>query len=81
MMMQSERERAAAIMSHSYNNLSTTKTTIRIVYAYMSMYICDSFFFLLLNKPKSDEAERRNDDECQIVLQKKKLITLMYIIL
>jgi hypothetical protein len=32
--------------------------------------MCDSFF-LLLNKPESDEAERRNDDECQIVLNKK----------
>lgn len=49
-------------MSHSYNNLSTTTAA--------SMEVHATAFSVLLNKPESDEAERRNDDECQIVLNK-----------
>jgi hypothetical protein len=52
-------------MSHSYNNLSTNN----------SAHVCEcghaTAFILLLDKRKSDEAERRNDDECQIVLKEK----------
>jgi hypothetical protein len=61
-------------MSHSYKQLINNNSE------HVYECVCATAFFLLLNKPESDEAERRNDDECQIVLE-KKVIALMCLIL
>lgn len=54
------------------NNLSKNEQQ----WTYMWMYVCATAFcfaWIILSKSESDEAERRNDDECQIILQRNKL--------
>ena len=45
----------------------------------MSMRQLSFFVCILLNKRGSDEAERRNDDECQIVLNKSSYFDLSHL--